>query len=65
MLLNLLRAHMVANCDDVKRLAAVLNISRQSLQRRLRGETPFKPDEIAAIRARYHINNEEAARIFL
>lgn len=59
-----LMEHVTKNEDDLRLLAEALNISYQTLSKKLNGHTDFWLGEIKIIKARYNLTLEELDYIF-
>lgn len=61
---QLLRAKIAENGDTQAKLAAAIGISTSNLSDKINGKVPFRQNEIAGIRNRYHLSAQEVDLIF-
>lgn len=62
---QLLKAHIVKNCDTQSELAKALGITLSRLSERINGRgTEFRQSEILLIKNRYNLTDEDVAAIF-
>lgn len=62
---QLLKAHIVKNSDTQEALATALGITLSRLSVRINGRgTEFRQSEIATIKNRYNLSDEDVANIF-
>lgn len=60
----MLKAKMVLHGENATMLAKAMGIYRQTLSQKINGKTDFTQSEIAAIKQRYHLTQEEIDQIF-
>lgn len=65
MKVNVLDSKRVLFGDNLESLAEYLEISRQTLSAKLKGEYAFKDTEIRKITSRYNLTPEEVYDIFI
>lgn len=61
---RMIRAEMILNGDTVVTLAKHLKITRQTLARKISGESDFTQTEMNLIRKRYDLSNEQYIKLF-
>lgn len=61
---QLLKSKMVEFGDTQADLAAAIGISASNFNDKVNGKVPFRQNDIAAIRRRYHLTAEEVDHIF-